>query len=384
MLVSSPAAPAATKLKFVDPKRSEFFFTLRERVDAYFTEHNISRYADARMWAKAIFFLTCFVVLMGLIFSNQFGPWALLGLSFTLGIVMALIGFNVSHDAIHGSFSPSARVNKWLGMTFHLGGANPYLWTIAHNGIHHTYTNVHGHDDDVNIAGGIVRLDHEAPVRSAHRFQHIYAFGLYALTSIAWAFIKDFRNLPRFATGPHAPRGGHPKHEVINLFVFKAAYYFLYLGLPLIVLSVTWWQVLIGFFFMHVAEGLTLALVFQLAHVVEGTEFPAPTAHNTIEESWAAHQLRTTANFSSTSPLAHFLCGGLNMQVEHHLFPKICHTHYPALSRIVEQTAAEFDLPYLNNATFGSALASHYRLLKQYGLDAWRVQQAAARTPVAG
>ncbi len=383
MLVSNPPAPVAAKLKFVDPKRSEFFFTLRERVDAYFAERNISRYADGKMWVKAIFYLTLFAVLLGLIFSNQFGPWVLLALCFALGTVMALIGFNVSHDAIHGAFSPSARVNKWLGMTFLLGGANPYLWTIAHNGIHHTYTNVHGHDDDVNIAGGVVRLDADAPVRAAHRFQHIYAFGLYALTSIAWAFIKDFRNLFRFASGPHAPRGGHPKAEVFNLFFFKAAYYFLYLVLPLLVLDVTWWQVLIGFFAMHVAEGLTLALVFQLAHVVEGTEFPAPTAGGTIEESWAAHQLRTTANFAGRSPLAHFLCGGLNTQIEHHLFPKICHTHYPALSRIVERTAAEFDLPYIDNPTFGSALASHYRLLRQYGLEAWRAQQANGRGPVA-
>ena len=379
MSVSSPVAPAATKLRFVDPKRSEFFFTLRERVDAYFTEHNISRYADARMWAKAIFFLTCFVVLMGLIFSNQFGPWTLLALSFTLGIVMALIGFNVSHDAIHGSFSPSARVNKWLGMTFHLGGANPYLWTIAHNGIHHTYTNVHGHDDDVDIAGGLVRLDSTAPVRRAHRFQHLYAFGLYCLTSFSWMLDKDFRNFIKYGRGPHAPRGGHPKREVFNLFFFKAAYYITYLVLPMLVLDVTWWQVLIGFMAMHVAEGLTLALVFQLAHVVEGTEFPEPTTGGTIEESWAAHQLRTTANFSGRSPLAHFLCGGLNTQIEHHLFPKICHTHYPALSRIVETTAAEFDLPYLTNRSFGTALASHYRLLRQYGVEAWRAQKLAAR-----
>ncbi len=379
MSVTLAAAPVAAKLKFVDPKRSEFFATLRERVDAYFTERNISRHADGHMWVKTVFYLTLFATIFGLIYSNQFGPWTMLGLSFALGTVMALIGFNVSHDAIHGAFSSSARVNKWLGMTFLLGGANPYLWTIAHNGIHHTYTNVHGHDDDVNIAGGIVRLDHDAPVRPAHRFQHFYAFGLYALTSIAWAFIKDFRNLGRFATGPHAPRGGHPKREIFNLFFFKAAYYFLYLGLPLIVLSVTWWQVLLGFFVMHVAEGLTLALVFQLAHVVEGTEFPIPNDANTIEESWAAHQLRTTANFASKSPLAHFLCGGLNMQVEHHLFPKICHTHYPALSRIVEQTATEFDLPYLNNASFGSALASHYRTLRQFGAEAWQAQQQARR-----
>jgi linoleoyl-CoA desaturase len=376
MLTTPITPPTAAKPKFVDPARSEFFFTLRQRVDEYFAEKNISRYADARMWTKAIFYLVLFAVLLGAIFSNQFGPWTLLGLCSALGVVMALIGFNVSHDAIHGAFSPSARVNKWLGMTFHLGGANPYLWTIAHNGIHHTYTNIHGHDEDINIAGGLVRLDATEPVRPVHRFQHLYAFGLYCLTSFSWMLDKDFRNFfVKFASGPHAPRGGHPKSEVFNLFFFKLAYYSLYLVLPMFVLDVTWWQVLIGFMAMHVAEGLTLALVFQLAHVVEGTDFPATTEAGTIEDSWAAHQLRTTANFSAQSKLAHFLCGGLNQQVEHHLFPKICHTHYPALSRIVARTAEEFNLPYLNNRSFGTALASHYRTLRAFGVEAWQRQQ---------
>lgn len=376
--------PAPANPKFVDPTRSEFFFTLRQRVDAYFTDNALSRHANSLMWVKAAVFLVAFVVLYALIISDLFGPWPLLGLSIVMGIVMALIGFNVSHDAIHGSFSSKAWVNKLLGMTFHLGGANPYLWTIAHNGIHHTYTNIHGHDDDVDIAGGLVRLDATEPVRPVQRFQHIYAFGLYCLTSFSWMLDKDFRNFFKYANSPQAPRGGHPRLEYFNLFFFKAAYYAMYLLVPMLVLDqVTWWQVLIGFLAMHVAEGLTLALVFQLAHVVEGTSFPVPTERNSIEESWAAHQLRTTANFAGSSAVAHFLCGGLNTQIEHHLFPKICHVHYPALSRIVRQTATEFNLPYLENRSFGTALASHYRILKQYGIEAWREQTAARRAAVA-
>ena len=148
--------------------------------------------------------------------------------------------------------------------------------------------------------------------------------------------------------------------------------------LPIALLPFAWWQVIGGWLLMHAASGLTLALVFQLAHVVEGPAFPQPDEHLTIEESWAIHQLRTTANFAVGSPLAAFLTGGLNQQVEHHLFPRVCHIHYPALAPIIRQTAAEFGLPYLEQPTFGAALASHYRTLRHFGLEAWQKRKAGA------
>ncbi|HTE33077.1 MAG TPA: fatty acid desaturase, partial [Chryseolinea sp.] len=113
----------------------------------------------------------------------------------------------------------------------------------------------------------------------------------------------------------------HPKVEYFNLFFYKAIYYFLFIVLPLLVMGLTWWQFIIGFVAMHFAEGLVLGLVFQLAHVVEDTEIRY-AENNSIEDSWAVHQLKTTANFAPTNKLANFLCGGLNLQVEHHLFPK--------------------------------------------------------------
>lgn len=377
--MSAHPSSAPANVKFVDPARSEFFATLRQRVDDYFTDHGLSRHATPLMWFKTAFYLVAFFVLFGLILSDSFGVWTMLGLAMALGVTMALIGFNVSHDAIHGSFTDNKRLNKLLGMTFHLGGASPYLWSIQHNTIHHTYTNIHGHDDDVDIAGGLVRLDAHEPVKPIHRFQHLYAFGLYALTSFSWMLDKDFRNFFKYAKNPLISRTGHPRAEYFNLFFFKALYYTMYLLVPMLVLdTITWWQVLLGFLAMHVAEGLTLALVFQLAHVVEDTQFPVPTERNTIEESWAAHQLRTTANFARNSWLASFVCGGLNTQIEHHLFPKICHVHYPALSRIVERTAGEFGIPYLENRSFSRALVSHYRVLRQFGPEAWRQRGQAA------
>lgn len=362
----STVSQRATKLKFSAANRSPFFATVRQRVDAYFTERNLSPNANPAMWRKASFFLISYVVLYGLIISNQFGTWTMLGLAGLLGLCAAFVGFNVSHDAIHGAFSGRGWVNRLLSKSFYLIGANPYVWKITHNVVHHTYTNIPGHDEDIEIAPGLVRLDVDEPHRPWQRFQHVYSFMLYGLASLSWVLRKDYIKFFRAKIGQH-DNTNHPREEYINLFAYKAGYYVAFLVLPTVVLDVAWWQVLVGFVFMHLAEGVVLGLVFQLAHVVEGTAFPVPTSANTIEEVWAVHQLQTTANFAPDSQLATFLCGGLNRQIEHHLFPKVCHIHYPAIAGIVRDTAHEFGLPYLENPTFGSALVSHYRILKKLG-----------------
>jgi linoleoyl-CoA desaturase len=366
-----------SKLRFTDPARSSFFATLRQRVDAHFRDQQLSKHANGAMWAKLSFFLLVFLILYGLIISNQFGPWTMLVLAIGLGMSCSFIGFNVCHDALHGSLSENARLNKAIGLFFNLLGANPYVWGISHNIVHHTYTNIPGHDEDLEIAPGLVRVTDEEAASFHHQFQHFYAFGLYGLASLSWVFRKDYVKFFQPKIGQTATRQ-HPRIEYFNLFFFKGLYYVLFIGVPLLVLSITWWQFLIGFLAMHLAEGLVLGLVFQLAHVVEETHLVEPNAEGNIEEAWAIHQLRTTANFSPTNPLADFLCGGLNRQIEHHLFPRICHIHYPALSQIVKQTALEYGIPYVENPSFAAALQSHYRVLRKYGKEAYARQQAAA------
>ncbi|GAB3965923.1 acyl-CoA desaturase [Spirosoma terrae] len=359
----------ATKLKFTNTGRSSFFATLRGRVDAYFTQRAISSHANGAMWAKALFFLIGYALIYGLILSNQFGSWTMLGLAALLGVFAACIGFNVSHDALHGAFSAHSWVNKFLGGSFYLLGANPYVWKITHNIVHHTFTNIPGHDEDIEVAPGLVRLDPEEPLRPWHRYQQWYTFPLYALASLSWVLRKDYVKFFKNRIGQHdTPH--HPRREYVKLFVTKALYYVFFLVLPLALLSLSWWQVLIGFLVMHLAEGLALGLVFQLAHVVEGTTFPLPDETGNMHDAWAIHQLYTTANFAPRSKTAAFICGGLNRQIEHHLFPKVCHIHYPAITAIVKRTAHEFGLPYLENRSFGSALYSHFRLLQTLGRPA--------------
>ncbi len=378
MAVATAPSPAPARVKFVDPTRSTFFATLRQRVDAYFEDRQLSRHANGLVWAKTALYLTSFAGLyLWMLFGGLSGA-ALLGSALALGFLVAMIGFNVGHDALHGAMSSSSRVNKILGHSFTLLGANPYLWQIGHNTIHHTYTNIPGHDDDIDAAPVLMRMADDGPLHPWHRAQHFYGFALYALTTISWVLRKDYWKFFQWQGSAHVPGGRHPRAELFNLFFYKALNYTVFLVLPTLLLPYSFWQVLGGWALMHAASGLTLALVFQLAHVVEGPAFPLPDENLTIEDSWAVHQLRTTANFAVGSPLTAFLTGGLNQQVEHHLFPRICHAHYPALSAIIRETAAEYGLPYMTYPTFGTALASHYRTLRRFGAEAWQARRIAA------
>ncbi|KQS91853.1 acyl-CoA desaturase [Chryseobacterium sp. Leaf394] len=356
------------KVKFSSTSNSRFYATVRGRVDLFFSQQNLSQHANASMWQKTAFFLTGFVGIYIVIISGLTPLWALLPLSVLLGMFSAFVGFNVCHDAIHGSLSGNKKVNKFFGFIFNLIGANPYVWSITHNVVHHTYTNIPGHDEDIIVAPGLIRIAEEDKVNSIQRYQHWYAFPLYSLASLSWVFRKDYLKFFQKKIGAHQSK--HPKLEYFNLFFYKALYYFLFIILPLLVLDVSWWQFLIGFLLLHIAEGLTMGLVFQLAHVVEGTDFPLPNEKGQMEEAWAEHQMRTTANFATDNKLAAFFLGGLNRQIEHHLFPKVCHIHYGDISEIVKETALEFNLPYNENKSFGSALRSHFVTLKRFGKQA--------------
>lgn len=339
-------------------------------------EKGISRNANPAMWRKIAFYLTVFAGLYALILSNQFGPWTMFGMTLLLGVFSALVGFNVCHDAIHGSLSPNSKVNKVFSFVFNLVGASPYVWNLTHNVVHHTYTNIPGHDEDIEVAPGLIRVAPGEKVNKLQRFQHVYAFGLYSLSSLSWVLRKDYIKFFQKQIGAQDTTN-HPKAEYYKLFAYKALYYVLFIVLPLVVLDITWWQFIIGFLGLHLAEGLVMGLVFQLAHVVEGTEFPEPNEQGNMEEAWADHQMRTTANFAMKNKLAGFLLGGLNQQIEHHLFPKVCHIHYPGISKIVKETAHEFGLPYIESPTFSQALGSHYRMLKKLGWQAYKEQELA-------
>lgn len=354
------------KLKFSKSK-SQFLVTIRNRVDQYFIDERISKHGNWLMWLKAFIFLGGFLICYLLILADVFNFLGLVCLCFLLGIFSAFIGFNICHDAIHGSYSNNKKINALFSTLFHFVGANPYVWNISHNVVHHTYTNISGHDEDLDVAPGLIRLSNDVPANRFQKYQHWYAFPLYGLASLSWVFRKDYKKFFHPQIGQI--RTNHPKIQYFNLFFFKALYLAIFILVPILFLSMTWWHVLIGFLIMHASQGFTMGLVFQLAHVVESTDFPSPNHTGNIEDAWAEHQMRTTANFAGNNLFAAFFLGGLNRQIEHHLFPKICHVHYSKIGKIVKETAIEFQIPYLENPTFFSALKSHFRMLKKFSVQ---------------
>ena len=352
------------KISFNRNHPSQFYPVLRKRVNEYFKSKNISKHANGAMIFKTTFILTFYVLTYALLLTLKLSPWAMLAIACTHGMFTALIGLNIAHDAIHGAYSANKTVNKYLGILFNLIGANDYVWKVSHNMSHHTYTNIPDYDDDISVIP-ILRLNPKQELWGIHRFQHIYAFLLYSLASFTWVFMKDYRKF--FGTNIGGTYGPHPKVEMYRLFFYKAVYYVIFLIIPFIVMDLEIWQFCLGFFLMHVVEGYTLSVVFQLAHVVEGPEFPEPSEEGLMENNWAIHQMHTTADFARTNPLVNFMFGGLNFQVVHHLFPTICHTHYKALAPIVKETAKEFGIPYYDNPSFFGAINSHIISLKKFG-----------------
>lgn len=339
-----------------------FKLDLRARVDAYFARTGQGRHANAGMIAKTVAYLAVAGGLMALLLSGVLSAWAALPVAMLLGPVVAGIGFNVAHDALHGSYSSNRTVNRVLGALFDVLGASSYNWTRAHNTVHHTFTNVPGADHDLEPGPFLVLYPRPHPPL-IYRLQHLFAFPLYAFTMIVWVFKKDFVQIfDRSMTGRPASKSG-----ALSVVLGKLVHFGLFLGLPLLLSPYAWWMVLLGYLAMLATIGFTLAVVFQLAHVVEGTTFPTPDSTNRLRDDWASHQLRTTANFSQGSALATFFLGGLNNQVEHHLLPGVCHVHYAALAPLVRECARDHGLPYLTSGTFLQAVGAHVRTLYRLG-----------------
>lgn len=353
------------KVVFVASPPSDAIQEMKAGVAEYFRTRGIAQKANSAMVVKTCILLALTFVPYLLILSDRFLPWEMLALAFLMGLGVAGIGFSVAHDALHGAYSSSHLVNRLLGMTFDLLGASSYLWKITHNIIHHTYTNIHGVDEDLAVSP-LLRLSPRAKLLTVHRYQHLYAFSLYSLSTLFWVFVKDYKYLLQRDLGPYRNMA-HPRAELIQIGIAKLGYYSWTLALPMIILSVPWWQVVIGFLAMNLTAGLILGVIFQLAHVVEGTDHPLPDHAGRIEEAWLVHEMRTTSNFARGNRLLTWYVGGLNYQIEHHLFPRICSVHYPAISSVVEDIARKHGLPYNDQPTLRAAILSHYRTLKRFG-----------------
>jgi len=349
------------KPKFTSP--DTFLNTLRSRVDDYFTTTGLPRRDCPAMYRKtAVMMLWYVAAYVALVFFTS-SLWVAIPLAVILGVAMAGIGFNIQHDGGHNGYSERPWMNRLAAMTMDMLGASSYIWHQQHNVVHHSYANIHEHDADIDL-GIFGRLCPGQKRYWFHRWQHIYLWPLYSLVAIKWQFYDDFRDCIKGRICGH--RFQRPRGKDLAIFVggklFFATTAFvipMMFHAPLVVL---------GFYLLaSLVQGLIMAVVIQLAHAVEEAEFPMPAEDGRMASSWAVHQVLTTVDFARDSRIVSWYTGGLNFQKEHHLFSRICHVNYPALSKIVEQTCHDFGLPYREHPTFWAGVKSHYRWLRTMG-----------------
>jgi linoleoyl-CoA desaturase len=347
----------------------DFSLTLNKRVSEYFKTNGVTRHANREMVIKTVVMFAGYFVPYALIVSQAVtGAGWLILLTVIMALGLAGIGLSVMHDANHGAYSNKKWLNTVIGYSLNLVGANTFNWKIQHNVLHHSYTNVQDEDEDI-ASKGILRLTPHTDWKYVHKYQFIYAWFLYGLMTMTWMAFKDFNRIVKYhKTGLAKNNGAHIGIEWLILILTKVVYVGYIFVVPLVFTSLPWWEILIGIAIMHYIAGFLLAIIFQPAHVIEGTEFPLPDETNMLKNNWAIHQLHTTTNFGNRSRWFSWYVGGLNFQIEHHLFPNICHVHYRKIAGIVKETAQEYGLPYKSSHTFAGALISHGRLLRQLGM----------------
>ena len=347
------------------PKTSASFHgELKKRIGEYFKQKGKAQTGNFRLFFKAGLLVVSYIaVYVHLVFFTPPAVWAIAE-CVLLGCLTAAIGFNVMHDGAHGSFSRYKWINSIASNFANFMGASQHMWKVKHNVIHHTYTNINGIDDDIE-ARPFLRLCDEQVHYKIHRYQHVYFWAAYSLLYLWWVFVTDYKKYFSGRIGAVALRK-MTLSEHLEFWFYKLSHAFLFVALPIYLVGFTPW--LIGFLIMSLVAGFVLSIVFQLAHTVEHTHFPLPdNASNKMKDEWAIHQLKTTANFATRNSEVCWLVGGLNFQVEHHLFPKISHVHYPAISKIIKKACQEYGIEYIEYPKVRLAVASHIAFLRQMG-----------------
>ena len=366
--MSTTTTTRPESVKFNKKDQPEFFRILNKRVNEYFKDNDISKYANTQMVLKTITMVVVYLAPLVLMLTGVFSSfWMVMLMWAIMGLGKTGIGTSVMHDAIHGAYSKNPKINKRVGYIINLVGGYHTNWKIQHNVLHHSFTNIHDFDEDIDKK--VLRFSPTQEKKGIFKFQIFYAPILYAILTLYWFLAKDFVQLTSYnKRGLYAAQNETFGSALFRIFLLKGMYAIIFIVLPIMYIDLPWQQVMLGFLLMHAISGLLLALIFQTAHVIGDTDFYKLDEKCSVENNWAIHQMRTTANFSRDSKLFAWCIGGLNHQVEHHLFPHICHVHYKSISKIVEKTALEYKIPYLAHKTFLGAIVSHFKLLHYLGL----------------
>ncbi|MEK7254098.1 MAG: fatty acid desaturase, partial [Bacteroidota bacterium] len=281
-------------IRFPKTDSTAFFRTLNQRVNGYFQQNNLSKYGDWKLYVKSIVVFSLFLTPYFLILAGGFNQWLMLLLSVLIGVGMACVGMCVMHDGNHGAYSRRQWVNNLMGSSIYILAGNRYNWKAQHNVLHHTYTNIAEHDEDVD-AYGLLRLTKHEKWRRFHKYQHLFSVLLYGLMTLNWAISKDYTQMRNYIRrGIQFDKKVNPAKEWTILIITKVFYISTWIVLPILLLDIAWWKVLIGFVAMHYTAGIILSVVFQLAHIVEDVETPLPDSDGNMQNTWAIHQLFTT------------------------------------------------------------------------------------------
>jgi linoleoyl-CoA desaturase len=365
------------QFKSTDRKEKEFVDQLKMEISDYFKKHNLSIKGNFWLFLKAIVILSVYIVPWIMLIIFPLNGWIAALLCILIGIGEAGVGMNVMHDAAHGSLSRKKWVNNLFQSSMYILGSNIFNWKIQHNLFHHTYTNIYGFDPDIGTKL-VIRLNDHSKIRSYHKYQYFYSFFLYGLMTLSKIVLDVVQLFQYNKSGLTKQQKANPRKEMAILLVSKTLYFLVFIGVPLWLSSFLWWEIVIGFIIVHFTAGIIMSTVFQMAHVVEGAKQPLPDASGTIPHEWMVHQLHCTSDFAPKNRILGWYIGGLNYQIEHHLFPNISHIHYRKIAPIVQTTATKFGIFYNVKPTFVSALSSHINRLKELGSEEYKNKDTEA------
>ena len=358
-----------TRIKYDQNEDHRFYNRMHDRIDEYFKSRNLSRYGDWRIRLKIFTLFTIYFCSYFLMYRPGNTPGVILLYAVIFGLTGIMIALNIVHDASHNALFKEKKWNQLLLYSMNLLGSLGYLYKLNHVKIHHTFPNVIGIDADLNQPNPLIRVSPGAPKHKFHRYQHIYAPFIYMFYTLFLIFKKDFEDF-KFIPKKDSPllNVKHPKKEYFLFFTTKIFYLTYALILPMIFLRIVWWKIVLGFLFVNVLMSIVAVGVQVLIHTNDKAHFIETDEKGIIHRDWAVHSLINTSDLMAENNLVTFCLGGLNTHAVHHLFPGICHIHYPQLTKILKTTAKEFGLPY-TNLSLRESIRSHYAFLKQLGKD---------------
>ena len=359
-------------VRFAPKGKGSFYDAVIEKVAEYFETNHISPYANAEMWVKTVFMLLLYFVPYVLMVTGAAGGniWLFLGLWFLMGLGMSGIGTAIMHDANHGTYSSNKKVNIFISHILEVIGGYTVTWKIQHNVLHHSYTNIAGMDEDIDSIV-LLRLSPRQPRYWFHRYQYLYAWFFYMMMTLFWMTVKDYQQVVKYKQHDLLTKQKVTlKQAIFRITLYKLFYYTYIIILPLIFSGMPWYFVIIGFLLMHFTAGLLLSCIFQPSHIMEASVFALPVMSEGarwMEDSWAIHEVVNTTDFAPGNYILSWFAGGLNFQIEHHLFTRVCHVHYRNLAPLVASVTKAFGLPYHQERTFLGALLKHAKMLKRLG-----------------